>query len=124
MGIKVTKELIKGIYNKYNKIYFNGSLKCCKFHVFASHSCFGRYTYSKKNDGIVGDIWIAYNVEWNEDNLIEVVVHEMIHHYIRLVEGRSGGLFGHNWRFRRQCKRIKKKYGVTIRIFFKDIQHT
>ena len=70
---------------------------------------------------LIGHIWIASNVDWNEEDLREVIVHEMIHHYVRMIEGHEGGLFGHNWRFKRQCKRLKRDYGLNIHIFSYNI---
>lgn len=112
---KITKEQIKDLYIKYNKLYFNGVLPKCKCHVFKGKSCYGFYSYQKNNKA--AGIWIAYNVEWTEETLRECVVHEMIHHYVRTIEGHKGGLLGHNWRFRRQCRRLKKEFGINITIF-------
>lgn len=112
---KITKEQIKDLYIKYNKLYFNGVLPKCKCHVFKGRSCYGFYSYQKNNKA--AGIWIAYNVEWTEETLRECVVHEMIHHYIRTIEGHRGGLLGHNWRFRRQCRRLKKEFGINITVF-------
>ena len=44
-------------------------------------------------------------------------MHEMIHMYVRTVEGkRMDGLLGHGRRFRRHCRRLKRDYGLLIRI--------
>ena len=50
-----------------------------------------------------------------------VMIHEMIHHYLRSVKHSSGGLFRHNWRFRRQCRRLKRDYGIIIHIHFRRV---
>ena len=115
--MKITKEDIKALFKKYNKLYFDGVLPSCKCHVFKGRGVFGRYNYFRKGNGkYEGSIWIAYNVDWTEETLREVVVHEMIHHYVQTIEGRSGGLFGHNWRFHRQMRRLKKNYGLVIKV--------
>ncbi|MGN0237965.1 MAG: SprT-like domain-containing protein [Lepagella sp.] len=64
----------------------------------------------------MGHIGIAYNVDWSEEDLQDTIVHEMIHHYIRTIEGHKGGLLGHNWRFKRQCRRLKKEHNLNIHI--------
>lgn len=115
--MKITKEDIKALFKEYNKLYFDGVLPSCKCHVFKGRGVFGRYNYFRKGNGkYEGSIWIAYNVNWTEETLREVVVHEMIHHYVQTIEGRSGGLFGHNWRFHRQMRRLKKNYGLVIKV--------
>lgn len=122
---KITKEDIKVRFIEYNKKYFNGILPSCKYHIFKGNGFFGRYTYSinAKNRTKIGHIWIAYNVNWEEDDLREIIIHEMIHHYVQMIEGHKGGLFGHNWRFQRQCKRIKKEYGITIHTLYSHLYH-
>jgi hypothetical protein len=45
----------------------------------------------------------------------ELMVHEMIHHYVQTIDGVSfDGLFQHGRHFVRQIKRIKKRYGLEI----------
>ena len=115
--MKITKEDIKFLFKEYNKLYFDGVLPSCKCHGLREKSCLGRYTYFRKSNGkYEGSIWIAYYVDWTEETLREVVVHEMIHHYVQTIEGRRGGLFGHNWRFHRQMRRLKKNYGLVIKV--------
>lgn len=65
------------------------------------YSLWGRYTYSVAKDSKKnGHIWIVYNVDWNEEDLCEVIIHEMVHHYVQMIEGHKGGLLGHNSKFK------------------------
>lgn len=114
--MKITKEDIITRFNEYNKKYFDGILPPCKCHVIMKkeHTPLGFYNLIERKGKLIGHIWIASNVDWNEEDLREVIVHEMIHHYVRMIEGHKGGLFGHNWRFKRQCKRLKDDYGIII----------
>lgn len=65
------------------------------------YSLLGRHTYSVAKDSKkIGHIWIAYNVDWNEEDLCEVVIHEMVHHYVQMIKGHKGGLLGHNRKFK------------------------
>ena len=114
--MKITKEDIITRFNEYNKKYFDGILPTCKCHVIMKkeHTPLGLYNSIERKGKLIGHIWIASNVDWNEEDLREVIVHEMIHHYVRMIEGHKGGLFGHNWRFKRQCKRLKDDYGLII----------
>ncbi|MCF0213829.1 MAG: SprT-like domain-containing protein [Muribaculaceae bacterium] len=116
--MRITKEDIKARYDVYNDKYFGGVLQPCKYHVAKEKSsALGLYNPVCKNGKIIGHIWIAYHVDWSEEDLQEVIIHEMIHHYVQTVEGHKGGLLGHNWRFRRQCRRLKKDYGLIIHIY-------
>jgi hypothetical protein len=116
--MKITKEDIKVRFDEYNKKYFDGILTPCKYHVNKRKMApLGLYNPSFKNGKIIGHIWIIYYVDWTEEDLREVIVHEMIHHYVHTIEGHRGGLLGHNWRFKRQCKRLKKEYGLIIHIY-------
>ena len=114
--MKITKEDIVTRFNEYNKKYFDGILPPCKCHVIKEkeHTPLGLYNSIERKGKLIGHIWIASNVDWNEEDLREVIVHEMIHHYVRMIEGYKGGLFGHNLRFKRQCKRLKDDYGLII----------
>ena len=114
--MKITKEDIVTRFNEYNKKYFDGILPSCKCHVIREkeHTPLGLYNPIERKGKLIGHIWIASNVDWNEEDLREVIVHEMIHHYVRMIEGYKGGLFGHNLRFKRQCKRLKDDYGLII----------
>ena len=114
--MKIAKEDIVTRFNEYNKKYFDGILPPCKCHVIKEkeHTPLGLYNPIERKGKLIGHIWIASNVDWNEEDLREVIVHEMIHYYVRMIEGHKGGLFGHNWRFKRQCKRLKDDYGLII----------
>lgn len=115
-NMKIAKEDIVTRFNEYNKKYFDGILPPCKCHVIKEkeHTPLGLYNPIERKGKLICHIWIASNVDWNEEDLREVIVHEMIHHYVRTIEGHKGGLFGHNWRFKRQCKRLKDDYGLII----------
>jgi len=115
--MRITKEDIKVRFDEYNEKYFGGVLQPCKCHIAKEKSsALGLYNPSFKNGKTIGHIWIAYYVDWTEEDLRDTIVHEMIHHYTQTIEGHKGGLFGHNWRFKRQCKRLKKEYGLNIYI--------
>lgn len=120
--MKIIKEDIIARFDEYNKKYFDGVLQPCKCHVNKiRQSGLGLYNPIFKNGKLICHIWISYYVDWTEENLREIIIHEMIHHYVRTIERHRGGLFGHNWRFKRQCKRLKKQYGLNIHIFSFDI---
>jgi len=101
---------------EYNKLYFNNELSMCRFTYMYMRGLFGRYTTSITPKGErIGHIWISRSIDLNEDMLEELMVHEMIHHYVQTIDGVSfDGLFQHGRHFVRQIKRIKKRYGLEI----------
>ena len=120
--MKPTKEELAEKYNEYNELYFNGEMEKLTtknfFFISKKSSHFGRYRYkTMKNGKTISQIWIGTNVEWDEESLRELLVHEMIHMYNFTVEhSRLTGLLGHGIAFRRQCKRIKEQFGLDIHI--------
>ena len=120
--MKPTKEELAKKYNEYNVLYFNGKLQQLTknnfFYINKNSTQCGRYSYKKdKNGKIINQIWIGTCIEWNEERLMNVLVHEMIHMYNVTVEhSRFNGIFGHGRSFRKQCRRIKKEFGITIHI--------
>ena len=108
----MNKKIIKELYKEYNALYFNGVLSLCDCH-YIKLDALGRYT----NQNGKGKIWITNDVDWTEETLREVLVHEMIHHYVKTIEGKNEYLFfRHGFRFRRQMKRINREFGLGIRI--------
>lgn len=105
-GSSARRKIWKIRFEEYNKKYFDGVLPPCKCHVIREkeHTPLGLYNPIERRGKLIGHIWIASNVDWNEEDLREVIVHEIIHHYVRMIEGHEGGLFGHNWRFKDNVK--------------------
>ena len=102
----------------YNSKYFDGKLGKCQFlWLLPNHCDYGAYNAYEKNGEILNKIWIGRNTYWTEEKLRELLVHEMIHMYIRTIEKKKiDGLLGHGFRFRRQCRRLKRNYGLHIPI--------
>jgi hypothetical protein len=121
--MKITKEDLKARFDEYNRLYFGSALPRCEFSV-TKLSCLGRYMFSSgKNGKRKYRIRLTSDVNWTEETLRDVLIHEMIHHYVVAIDGCKGidgfswySLFGHGKRFRRQVRRIKRKYGLKIHI--------
>ena len=120
-----TRNILEYRFNEYNKLYFDDKLYYCKMLTAHSTCAVGWYVYNnKKKDGMLcGTIYIANNVDWTEEMLKEVIIHEMIHHYVAQIDGHPHcdgfswyGLFGHGSHFRAQCKRLKREFGLIIHI--------
>ena len=121
MKSDISKADMAALFDECNGEYFGGVLKKCRYSLFKSESQYARYTKHYTKKGFEGHIWFSYVHEWDYNLFKTVMIHEMIHHYLRSVEHSSGGLFRHNWRFRRQCRRLKRDYGIIIPIHFRRV---
>ena len=117
--MKLTKVTLLDRFIEYNNLYFDGKLGKCEFSFLRKNdSAYGTYMRQKTSDGKEKSrIWIGRCIIWNEERLREILVHEMIHMYVETIEKRYfDELFGHGWRFRRQCRRIRRKHGLIVRV--------
>jgi hypothetical protein len=117
-GVELTKADLRERFDKYNELYFEGKLCGCKFFWLSSNHCaYGKYIAQPTKKGLISKIGVARNTIWTEENLRELLVHEMIHMYIRTIECEAyDGVLGHGRRFRAHCKRLRDRFGLNIRI--------
>ena len=86
--MEITKELLKQKFEEYNKLYFNNELPMCRFTYTYMRDVFGRYmTSTTPKCKKIGHIWISKSIDLDEEMLRELLVHEMIHHYVRTIDG-------------------------------------
>lgn len=117
--MKLTKELLKEKFAEYNKAYFYGKLGACKFGFLCkSDGLYGKFCAQENRSGnLIGRILLGTCIEWDEERLKSVLIHEMIHMYVRIIEGRTfDGLLGHGRRFRYHKRRLMRDYGIKIEI--------
>lgn len=115
--MKITKELIKERFEEYNQKYFNKQLGRCKFYLLPKNkSILGKYNGREDKKGTPIDrIGIGTNVIWTEDAFKRVLIHEMVHMYNRRIDNCVwDGVLGHGRRFKRQCRRLKKEFGIDV----------
>ena len=89
--IDITKDLLKKKFREYNELYFGGRLVSpCRFYITGrNNSDIGSYT--PQNDGHGGMysiIRIGRCIRWTEERLKLILIHEMIHMYVRTVDGK------------------------------------
>lgn len=115
--MKITKELIKERFEEYNQKYFNKQLGRCKFYLLPkNNSILGKYNCQEDNNGnLIDRIGIGTGVVWTEETFKHVLIHEMVHMYNRRVDNCVwDGVLGHGRRFRRQCRRLKREFGINV----------
>lgn len=115
--MKITKELIKERFEEYNQKYFNKQLGRCNFYLLPKNkSILGKYNGREDKKGTPIDrIGIGTNVIWTEDAFKHVLIHEMVHMYNRRIDNCVwDGVLGHGRHFRRQCRRLKREFGIDV----------
>ena len=128
--MKITKDLIKEKYEEYNKLYFGGKLGKCVFGLLPKTQPYlGRFVHREDLKGkAYGEIKIGTCIRWTEEMFKGTLIHEMVHMYNYFVDGPIcysiflNGLFHHGFFFKRQCWRLKRKYGLDIPIHIKWFQ--
>ena len=116
--MEITKEFLKREFEKYNKMYFNNELAMCEFRYYYLDA-FGTYKTLQKGKKTIGVISFSKKVEWNEEMVKQIMVHEMVHHYVHTIEHiKLDGLFHHGKHFLKQIKRIKKEYNYEIFVVY------
>ena len=83
--MEITEEIIEEKFKEYNKEYFNNELPKPKFGLLKTYRTCGYFSCKKiigkrKLKGQRIDISVYY--DWDEDELKNVIIHEMIHYYL------------------------------------------
>lgn len=119
--MKITKEYIKTKFKEYNEMYFEKKLPIPSFSTFIGINnvgiCFFNPNNQKQNK-----ISIARNVNWNEENLKNVILHEMIHYYLGITEGKCDSK--HKKSFNKMILFFKEKYNIVILKTYPHIEYT
>ncbi len=116
---KLTLKDFKPIFDEYNKKYFYGKLGDCRFMWLHPKAALGKYMYDN------GVSTIGFNRKPNhpvtDEYLEEVMIHEMIHMYVRTIENvKIDGVWGHGFYFKKHCLRLYKNYRIKIDIIYME----
>lgn len=110
--MKITKEEVKKRYSEYNKLYFGNKLKMPKFYFLNSKLPYGTCIRDKKQC----DIWISKRIDWTDEFLKNILIHEMIHQYVyEVLHGWKYSPIQHGPLFHFVRWKLIRKYGLTIR---------
>ena len=116
----VTSSYLQKKFGDFNEKYFNRVLPPCDMR--AVNDCFrlGLYLGGKKIKHpiiyIVKRPVLAKKTFWTEEDLDNIIIHEMIHLYVDKIMHRQTGLFQHGYFYRKVCKRLKKEYGLKVKL--------
>ena len=59
---------------------------------------------------------MVHKEEWVEEELDNIIIHEMVHLYVDEIMHRQTSLFQHGYYFRTVCRRLKREYGLDIKL--------
>ena len=117
--MKIDKAYLRLKFKEYNKLYFGRKLITPQFTTFLSGRGYLGICYYHKDKSRM-KISIARNVDWTEETLRKVLVHEMIHLYLfQNVGYRQGN--SHGKHFREMAEKIKETDGLVITKFNPEI---
>lgn len=114
--MELTIELLEEKFAEYNELYFGGKLKMPKrFELLKSFKTYGRFSCNSHAPGsrlfnVVISISCYY--DWDEENLRNVLCHEMLHY--KLERSKNVETNMHGKRFIKAAEEMNKKYGLNI----------
>lgn len=113
--MEITEEILEKKFREYNKEYFNNELPIPKFGLLKSYLTCGRFTCKK----LIGKrrmkgqrLEISCYFDWDEYELKNVIIHEMIHYYLGFKHIDND--ITHGEEFQKMSKEFNKKYDLKI----------
>ena len=115
----VTIPDVKGLFNKYNELFFNGELKPKRVYWSQRMTRCAGLCRIKNKKPFVFEIALSIKLLQFRPtiDLIETLIHEMIHAHIISMEKRNIPHDSHGFKFVEEMQRINKLTGLNISIF-------
>ena len=115
--VKVTRYILEDLFDEYNKLYFEGKLVKPQLATYLGESTMGIFNVSERHSKVRTKIMIARNVRYTQEDLRDVLMHEMIHLHVYQEIGPD---YGHKKPFLDKMDELNTLYGLDIR---KDCRH-
>ena len=110
--VKVTRYVLEDLFDQYNKQFFDGKLVKPQLATYIGESTMGIFNVSERHGKIRKKIMIARNVRYTQEDLRDVLIHEMIHLYVYQEKGPG---YGHKKPFVDKMNELNAQYGLDIR---------
>ena len=107
----ITASKLRKLFIECNEKFFDGCLKMPKISTYIGESSMGIFSIKVWKTRIEKEISIARNFNLTQNELRDLVLHEMIHQYVY----EKYGKMNHGRHFKRKMKELNKKYGFDIR---------
>lgn len=117
--MKITKKLIKQKFDEYNELYFNSELPKCEIRISSAYRYYGLFQckFDEKYKRVTcKSISISDLYDYTEENLKNILVHEMIHYYLIQNKKLFKDSIKHGPEFQKMMKDFNEKYNLNIRI--------
>lgn len=109
--MKISKSVLEKRFVEYNQKYFDCSLILPNMSTYIGETSMGLFRVREGRRIIDMKISIARNFNLTDEELRDLLIHEMIHEYVYLESGKVS----HNRMFKNKMKELNKKYGLDIR---------
>jgi hypothetical protein len=122
----VTIRLLRDKFKEYNHLYFRDALEMPKFRLIDGFQDVGMFKCKRDKEThklYDATIFIAYNVDFDEESFRSVLVHEMIHYYVYSTIEPIGGSFQHCGLFWIAKTVLNKKYKLGIQSTYPHIKY-
>ena len=116
----VTDKIIKEKFNEYNKLYFNNELPKCKCKTVKTFTYGGKFSFNISKWGgkkmTYKTLEVSENFDWDEVQLKNIIVHEMLHYYLAFKFKSIKEQMNHEGDFIIYMNKFNKIYDLNITI--------
>lgn len=107
----ITADKLRNLYIKYNEKYFDGLLLMPKISTYTGVNSMGTFSVKTWKSRKQEEISIARNYKLTEEELRDLLLHEMIHQYVY----EKYGKMNHGRHFKKKMNKLNQTYGLDIR---------
>ena len=109
--MKITGRVLEKMFLEYNKKYFDNFLILPKMTTYIGETSMGIFSVRERRYSADMKISIARNFKLTNEELRDLLLHEMIHQYVYMQTGKVS----HNRNFKNKMNELNEKYGLDIR---------
>lgn len=113
----ITAAKLRKLFIEYNEKYFDGFLTMPKISTYIGVNSMGVFSVREWKTKIEQEISIARNFKLTDEELRDLLLHEMIHQYVY----KKYGKINHGKDYKRLKNELNKNYGFDIRINSKHL---